>query len=80
MRHALPLAAAITLLIGGAVYAQEQTQPSQPAPQGNGMMGNGMMGNQEMMSQMTRMMKNCNRMMESYMRDHRVHKHPEKNG
>lgn len=75
MRRALPLLAATALLAAGfAVHAQDQNAPTQPAPQGHGMMGGGMigdmMGNQEMMAQMTRMMENCNKMMESHLQDH----------
>ena len=71
MLHQLKLIAGSSVLIGGlafATYAEDQqTMPSSPG-NNQGMMG---AGTAEMMhqmpQQMTRMMENCNRMMESYM-------------
>jgi hypothetical protein len=74
MRRKIPLIAASVMMAGLAVsaYAQnDQNAPQQPPPQGErGMMGGGMMGDQGMMAQMTRMMENCNKMMESHMQNH----------
>jgi hypothetical protein len=78
MRHKIALSAALLMMAGLAIsaYAQnEQNSPQQPPQQsergmmGGGMMG-GMMGNHEMMGQMSRMMENCNKMMESHMQNH----------
>ena len=46
----------------------------------HGMMGNGMggiMGNSDMMAQMSRMMENCNKMMESHMQKDRMPSQPQ---
>jgi hypothetical protein len=72
MKHAVALGSAILLGLAGA-YAQEQKPPPdqnqpnrQQMPMGQGMMGGGMMGG-GMMEQMSRMMENCNKMMESHL-------------
>jgi hypothetical protein len=73
MRHKTPLIVASVMMAGLAfsAYAQnDQNAPQQPAPQSErGMMGGGMMGDQGMMAQMTRMMENCNKMMENHQHD-----------
>jgi hypothetical protein len=63
------LAIGSALLLGLTVaYAQEKPAPeqSQPPQMGHGMMG-GMMQGGGMMAQMSRMMENCNKMMESHL-------------
>jgi predicted lipid-binding transport protein (Tim44 family) len=72
MKLAVALGSAILLGLAGA-YAQEQKPPPdqnqpnrQQMPMGQGMMGGGMMGG-GMMGQMSRMMENCNKMMESHL-------------
>jgi hypothetical protein len=72
MKLAVALGSAILLGLVGA-YAQEQkpspdqNQPNrQQMPMEHGMMG-GMMGGGGMMEQMSRMMENCNKMMESHL-------------
>jgi hypothetical protein len=75
-RKLTTLFAATAILAGlgtaAAVLAEETTPSSQPPRQGTGMMGDhggmmGMMGqmNPDLMKRMTRMVDNCNRMMES---------------
>jgi hypothetical protein len=62
-------------LIGlSATYAQEQKSPeaTPPAQREQGMMG-GMMG---MMKQKSRMMENCNKMMESHMQQKQAPQNP----
>ncbi len=82
MRRKLALVLGSAILASGLAlsvsYAQDQQQnaPDQAPPSGHGMMdrgmmGNGMggmMGNSDMMAQMSRMMENCNTMMESHIR------------
>lgn len=70
------------LLAAPVLYAQNTDNRAAPPNssgtmgdgQGGGMMGNGMMGqemmSQDMMKQMSRMMENCNKMMESAMAEH----------
>jgi hypothetical protein len=76
MKLAVALGSAILLGLAGA-YAQDQKPPPdqnqpnrQQMPMGQGMMGGmmggGMMGG-GMMEQMSRMMENCNKMMESHL-------------
>jgi predicted lipid-binding transport protein (Tim44 family) len=75
MKLAVALGSAVLLGLAGA-YAQEQKPPAdqnqpnrQQMPMGQGMMGGmggGMMGG-GMMEQMSRMMENCNKMMESHL-------------
>jgi hypothetical protein len=64
-KSAVVLASA--LIIGlSATYAQDQKPPpEQDKPSERGMMG-GMMGGGGMMAQMSRMMENCNKMMEGH--------------
>jgi hypothetical protein len=52
-----------------AAHAQDQhnPEPQSPAPGDHGMMGNGHMPMTDMMQQMSAMMENCNKMMESHM-------------
>jgi hypothetical protein len=65
-RLAFPIAAALALGLPAA-YAQDPKPAEQSQPQmGRGMMG-GMMQGDGMMAQMSRMMENCNKMMESHM-------------
>jgi periplasmic protein CpxP/Spy len=76
MRTKIPLIAGALLLMGSIAWAQDKA-PAAPDRHGmmqgdkGGMMGRGMMG---MMggdpAQMSRMMENCNRMMESWLQDH----------
>jgi hypothetical protein len=76
MRHKPALAIASALIIGLSVaYAQDQRpapEQNQQPPTGRGMGGmmGGMMGGDGMMAQMSRMMENCNKMMESHLQRH----------
>jgi hypothetical protein len=58
-------AALLATTFGGTGMVFAQSNPSEPAPN-NGTMDHGMMARGQMMdmSQMNRMMENCNRMME----------------
>ena len=64
-----PLAAAIIIAGGMAATSAafaEDTPATNPAPQGQGMMGGQQgQGMMNMMTQMTRTVENCNRMMET---------------
>jgi hypothetical protein len=67
-RNALAIGSALALGLSIA-YAQDQkptSEQNQPPQMGRGMMG-GMMQGDGMMAQMSRMMENCNKMMESHM-------------
>jgi hypothetical protein len=76
MRNKLMLFAAAGILAAGlsAGYAQDQKAPAQRQDQD--MMNGGITG---MMGQMSRMMENCNKMMESHMPRHQESQ-PEKKG
>jgi hypothetical protein len=76
MRNKLMLFAAAGILAAGLSvgYAQDQKAPAQRQDQD--MMNGGMMG---MMGQMSRMMENCNKMMESHMPRHQEPQ-PDKKG
>jgi hypothetical protein len=76
MRNKLMLFAAAGILAAGlsAGYAQDQKAPAQRQDQD--MMNGGMMG---MMGQMSRMMENCNKMMESHTQRHQESQ-PDKKG
>jgi hypothetical protein len=72
MRRTFAIAIGSALILGlAAAYAQDQRPaPNQRTPTEQGMpMGQGMQGmmHNGMMGQMSRMMENCNKMMESHM-------------
>jgi hypothetical protein len=70
MYRNIALAISSALVLGLSIaYAQDQRsapEQRQPPQMGHGMMG-GMMQGDGMMAQMSRMMENCNKMMESHM-------------
>src|SRR5260370_17484086 len=90
MRRKLALVLGSAILASGLAlsvsYAQDQQQnaPDQAPPSGHGMMDRGMMGNgmggmlgnSDMMAQMSRMMENSTKIMESHMHKDHMPTHP----